>query len=135
VFELSATLRQEATAAYIGDSTYSEFHNWVKNADLPNPEDVLNGSVKFEHKPARLDRTAAVIGACQSVTLQSPDHKAQYAAKMWEFLSSMPDGAADLCLGAVEALVRGQCVANNKAAFAALSRFKPLVEAAGIRRS
>jgi hypothetical protein len=54
---------------------------------------------------------------------------------MWELLASIPDNGADLCLATVEAMVRGQCVAGNKAAMTALGRFKPLVEAAGIRRS
>lgn len=80
---LDEEMSDEFAGAFVGHGTYSEFCTYRREADLPNPEELLAGKGKFKHKPERLDRTFAVLGACAQLVAnyhQTKDKRLKQAA-------------------------------------------------------
>lgn len=70
VHGLTPAETDEFVSAFIGNKAYAEWKVWIKEQDLPDAAQLLDGKVTFTHDKARLDRTVAVLNAC--VTLVSP---------------------------------------------------------------
>lgn len=133
-YGLSASEQMLAVAAYIGPSTYNEFIRWRKDADLPDPAELLDGSAHFEHSAARLDRTAAVLTSCTAlVTPSSATKRDARVEAFWKLLRDLPDACLDLSLPSVTSLCQAK-LARGATAYKVMSRLEPVMSAAGILR-
>lgn len=134
VYDMTPSEELMAGAAYVGVSAYGDFVRWRKEADLPDPAELLDGKAHFEHTPARLDRTVAVLSACTAlVTPQSSERRKERVESLWKFMKDLPDGALDLTLPSMTALAQAQ-LANGTAAFKTMARLEPIMSAAGMLR-
>lgn len=139
VFELGSDEQRLAVDAYVGAGAGNELRTWVRNQDLPDPEAVARGAAAFQHDPARLDRSAAVLrGAvawfiAAGQQLKADEQKA-VATNLWGILGALPDSALDLALPVAVQLHKTGHVAGLKTAYKALARLQPLMEAVGIGR-
>jgi hypothetical protein len=88
IHELSETEQYAFFASFVGDGMAGEFFAWLEAQDLPNPYELLDGKVTFEHNSTRLDRTQAVLAACVSCIASEKDAKVKraWARKLWELL-------------------------------------------------
>ncbi len=125
---------EEFVGAFIGEGTAGEWFTFMKEQDMPDPADVLDGRVEFKHNKSRLDRTVAVLGAC--VTLVAPPAAAKRAARssaLWGLLEHMTDSKADLDLlvPPVHALIEAD-LHSLKDAAKTLAKVQPVLKAAGI---
>ena len=70
---------------------------WLVDADLPDPEDVLDRGWKIDDR--RIDRTVAVIDAVTAFVLgqRTVEEKVRRAAQLWPFVGRLIDaGLSDL---------------------------------------
>lgn len=136
VYDLSPAERLIACSAFIGDSAYAEFFQWLKEADLPDPEALLDGSVHFEHAAQRIDRTAAVLASCTAlVTPEGAPKRKERIDALWRILRDVPDGALDVALPSVTALCQARVAQGNATAYKMLARLEPVMTAAGLVRA
>lgn len=135
VHHLDAASTEEFVAAFIGVGPAAEFYRYLTAADLPDPTEVLDGTVKFTHDPKRLDRTSAVLAACAAVvTAKDTDKKMQKgrAEALWSILTEvMAAGATDCCVQAGVAMARAQLTQTGKKSLEALAKIQPVLAAAG----
>jgi hypothetical protein len=134
VHELALPDQESFVAAFIGYGPAAEFLTWRKNADLPDPEDVLDGRVGFKHDKRRLDRTAAVVNSCAAfVCDEDCDNRNNRAAKLWEIMAGiLDDGAPDLIVNpAMSLTMKG--MSRVPSARKALAKIEPILRSAGIR--
>lgn len=117
-------LTQEETeifvASFIGEGVSSEFFRFMEEQDLPNPADLLDGKVKWEHDKKRLDRTAAVLSSCAAlITPEQAHDRKKRAERMWDVLANITSkfpGAKDICIPPIYALISaGLHTAKNSA--------------------
>jgi hypothetical protein len=64
---LSEDDSEEFVAAFVGPAAAGELYVWLREADLPDPAELLDGRVKFEADKRRPDRTEAVLNACIAI--------------------------------------------------------------------
>lgn len=132
-FGLGEAEQRLVVQAYVGDAACAEFRQWVREADLPDPLDVIDGAVQFSHNPARLDRTAAIMSACTArvcdPNLPSRDIR---VGRVWGLLDALPDNALDVAVPLAGAMRKAGLLVGFKPAYKMLARLKPLLEAAGI---
>jgi hypothetical protein len=134
VYDMTPSEELLAGSAYVGAQVYGEFVRWRKDADLPDPADLLDGKVHFEHTPARLDRTVAVISACTAlVSPKNAEKRKERTESLWKFLRDIPDAALDLTMPGVTALAAAD-LAVGTTAFKMLARLEPIMSAAGMMR-
>lgn len=135
VYDLSGIERERAVSAFVGQAAYTEFYGWAKNADLPDPADLLDGKVTFKHNPARLDRTAAVLSGCSATV------KAEAGAKtrsprveaLWSFIHDLPESCIDITLPTSVQLVQGGLMVGSTTAYKVLAKLDPVMAVAGPR--
>jgi MoxR-like ATPase len=142
VYNLSRIEIDEAVSAFVGSGAAGQFQTWVKNNDLPDPADFLDGKVPFVHSPARLDRTAAVLTSATSLVvtnaknaqLGSPSTQlnAMRAEKLWSFHKDLANVAPDLSLGSVVSLCTARMMIGSTTAYQVLGIMEPVMTAAGI---
>lgn len=142
VYQLADREISESVAAFVGDGAAGTFHTWIRNNDLPDPLDVLDGKVPFVHDPRRLDRSAAILTAATSlVTAQSrnvragtPEHQlnAQRAETLWGVHFDLSDKAPDLSLGSVVSMVHSKLMIGSSTAYRVLAKMEPVMSAAGV---
>jgi MoxR-like ATPase len=106
VHGLTEAETDEFFAAFVGQAVATQFAAWRVALDLPDPSAVLDGTVTWTHDPKRLDRTAAVLGACTTlvVPLDAAKRKAR-AAKLWKILADVMATDKDLVVMQVRVLV------------------------------
>jgi len=134
IYGLDQMTTMQAAAAFIGTDAYKEFYAWVKAADLPDPEKLLDGQVKFTHAPARLDRTAAVLASCSALLADEnlPKRKPR-AEAMWSMLYELSDQVVSIALPSLVAMTRSkQLLTGSNMAFKTLAKFEPVMNAAGL---
>lgn len=120
-------------SAFVGAAAFGELATYRKHVDLPDPEDVLDGKVTFKHKPARLDRTMAVLTGCAAfVTSKDVKKQKERSNKLWEILGEVMDDAADITVPAARALVRAKLMQGD-AVKPVLAKIQPILAAAGVR--
>jgi len=89
----------------VGEGAATEYLSWAKNADLPNPRDVLNNGWKIDR---RLDRVHAVYASVTSLVIDQPDGAERYhmAAQAWNRLKELADhGQLDIVATHAQALI------------------------------
>src|SRR5688572_8156663 len=134
VYDLSAIERKIAVEAYIGSGAFGEFYAYAKDADLPDPAKFLDGEQPFEHQPARLDRTAALLSGCVAKVVPKDSDKREDRAKaLWKFLLSLPESAVDVSMGSVIELTQASLILGLNDAYKVLSRHDGVMDAAGMR--
>jgi hypothetical protein len=134
VYDMTPQEELLAGAAYVGVQAYGDFVRWRKDADLPDPAELLDGKAHFEHANARLDRTVAVLSACTAlVTPDSAERRKERSESLWKFMKDLPDAALDLSMPAMTALAQAK-LANGSTAFKAMARLEPVMSAAGMLR-
>jgi len=67
VHKATQTVHDDFIAAFVGSGPAREFRTYLKQADLPDPADVLDGRVKFKHNPKRIDISAAILAGCAAL--------------------------------------------------------------------
>lgn len=122
---------------FIGDGACSEFVALERTLDLPDPEEVLSGKVKFKHSDKRMDRTAAVLGSCSAYCGEVPDGEKRlaYGNAMWDLLDDVEKaGAGDLALAPLNRMFKAKIVGPKyKGSVPFLSRYASLLAAAGVQ--
>jgi hypothetical protein len=133
VHGLDGSDTEELIGAFIGIPVAAEFYQWRKNADLPNPEDVLDGKVKFEPDPKRLDIAMAVYSSCSALVCQPKcDKKTARVSKLWNLLEdTVKAERADLVVPAARALVRAR-LSGTAESRPVMKRLHPILVAAGM---
>lgn len=130
VYELSQAERQQAVAAYVGSAAYTEFYTYAQNADLPDPELLLDGKVEFVHNPSRLDRTAAVLSGCTAKVLPEGAEKREARIKaLWLLIKKLPESALDIAVPHVRQLSQANTFIGNVDAWKVLKNLGPVVDA------
>ncbi len=133
--------RDRLIAAYVGDGPTEELANWIASADLPDPEEILDGKLVFKHEAHRLDRTLA-LSSSMSATLLGDTNVARRTARadrFWEFVGHMADAAAtDLVMPGVGAVMKAEAsnaelrISSGKSGNAAIAKIAPHMRQAGI---
>ncbi len=135
VYDLTPIEREMACAAFVGSGAFGEFFAWRKEADLPDPEALLDGQATFKHTPARLDRTAAVLTACTAiVTPENAKSRKERTARLWHLIRGMTADATDVCLPSVIALCNARLMSASEEAYHVLANIEPVMSAAGITK-
>jgi MoxR-like ATPase len=135
VHGLTEAERDEYVSAFIGAAVASEFFQFVQEADLPDPAQILDGKEKFTHSAKRLDRTAAVLNAC--VALITPQTAAKRDARveaLWVLLADLmkDKSVIDLLVPPAYSLVKAG-LHTKKGGTNVLATIQPLLKAAGIK--
>jgi len=131
IHNLTETETYDFLGGFVGQAWVGEFHRWRVDADLPDPADVLDGRVKFEHSAARPDRTIAVLASCAALVAPKTAQNRQARADVaWQIVAQVADTAIDLAAPAARAL----CAALlfTPASTKVLVRFQGLFKAAGV---
>lgn len=132
VYDMTPEEELLAGSAYVGNQAYGDFVRWRKDADLPDPAELLDGKAHFEHAAARLDRTVAVLSSCTALVVPaSAEKRKERVEALWKFMRDIPDAALDLTMPAMTSLA-SQSLANSTTAFKAMSRLEPVMSAAGM---
>jgi MoxR-like ATPase len=119
-------------ASFVGTGPASELSTYRRKADLPNPADVLDGKVKFEHSPKRLDRTVAVLSGCAAlVTSPSAEKRDARAGALWKLMAPIVADAADVVVPACRAMVKAKLHALQESR-PVLLKLQPILQAAGV---
>lgn len=132
VHGLSESDTDALMGAFVGVAWVSEFRAWTAMQDLPNPEDVLDGTVKFQHDERRLDRTLATLGACVALVVpEKAVKRVERATALWNILGAIVKKDADITVSAARTLLQARLVAGKASEFA-LAELHPILVAAGV---
>ncbi len=132
VHGLSEQDGEELLTAFVGHGAAGEFITWRHQVDLPDPEEVLDGKVKFTFDEKRLDRSLAVYSSCAAVVApkDAPKRK-ERAEACWKLLAEAAGTAMDVAVPAAQVLVRAQ-LAISPAARPLLAKLEPFLRLAGV---
>lgn len=132
VHGLSETDGEELLLAFIGKGAGDEFVTWRTAVDLPDPEEVLDGKVKFTFDERRLDRSLAVYSSCAALVVpkDAPKRKERTEA-LWKLLGEAAGTAMDITVPAGTALARANLL-GSPAARPVLGKLEPFLRLAGI---
>lgn len=87
-------------ASNVGEAAALEWHEWFRLSDLPDPEDLLSGSVEL---PKRGDRLLAALGGLvAAASINRPDRESRIN-KAWDILSYC---RPDITLSAAQSLLK-----------------------------
>lgn len=120
-------------ASFVGSGPIVEFRAWARMADLPNPADVLDGTVSFTHDHRRADRTQALLLGCAAlVAPTNAKDRDLRGAQFWRIVEHVIDAnAGDLAVPAAGAALQANVA--RRTALTVLAKIQPLLDAAGIR--
>lgn len=92
----------EVARGCVGEGPGIEFVNWIRDLDLPDPEEVLANPKSFK-LPKRGDQQYAVLSAIAHATISNLNPKRYIAA--WEVMAiAAEEGAVDVACGAAKSL-------------------------------
>jgi MoxR-like ATPase len=132
VHSLDEVASEMLVSAFVGSGPASELSTYKRQADLPNPADVLDGKAEFKHSPKRLDRTVAVLSSCAALVAPTNAEKRDpRAGTLWKIMGPIAADAADVVVPACRALVRAKLHTLGEAR-AVLLKLQPVLQAAGI---
>jgi hypothetical protein len=103
----SEELADMLTEGAIGPGVTSEFASWRREADLPDPEDVITAPEQWEPCQGRADRTLAVLLSVVGAVTGKPTDQ-RYRASAVCLVSAAQSGQAGV------ALVAGRHLMQNK---------------------
>lgn len=134
IFDLTPREIQESVDAFVGSGAATELHTWIRNADLPRAQDILDGTATFEHNPARLDRTAAVATACTGLLIDAkdPEQQKEWAKNLWTVYGGIAPTAPDLILHSVSVMIKNRLNAGHRESYKVLAEMEPILSAAGV---
>lgn len=134
IYDLTDEEAQDSIRAFVGTGPATELYSWRRNADLPDPRQLLTKQIKFAHNPARLDRTAAVLTACTAMVLseKDPAAKTSMAGALWGIHGDIMVTAPDIAMGSVVQLCQQKLMIGNPDAYKVLAKMEPVLSAAGI---
>jgi len=122
---------EEMLAAFVGVGPAAELIQYQTAADLPDPCDVLDEKVTFNHDPKRLDRTTAVLSACAAIIApEKAPRRKERAEVLWRYIEAVSKDAADVTVQAAGVLSTKGFI-TGKSAYAALAKLQPILAAAG----
>lgn len=125
----------EFVTAFVGEGVGHEFVSWHNTADLPDPEDVLDGKVKFEANPRRLDITNAVLSACTMlVTPANAPKRMERAQKLYEIMKPIVKSQPDLCIIPTRNLVQARLAQISDDAIDVMAEMQPVLQLAKSHR-
>jgi MoxR-like ATPase len=95
---LTVDERDSLLCAYLGNATAIEFAGWLREADLPDECDLLDGKVDWLPSVYRPDRTHTVLALCTRAMLGTTDAALQTARarKLWTLLHVTATDAPDV---------------------------------------
>lgn len=132
IHKLTAEERSLMVEGFIGQGALTEFLKWVHTMDLPDPYDVLDGRVSWDHDPSRLDRSQAVMSSLTAVMIKSeakdPKHEKRLL-RLWQIFDQCP--ADDVTAISMKPLSRAR-LTTHPAAMPVLARLRPMMKAAGL---
>lgn len=135
VYGLDDVTREEFVSGFVGTAVAAEFANYVRESDLPDPEELLDGKTPWTHDTRRLDLTMAVLGSCAAL-VQNKDapKRAARAAALWSIMAPICKEDADVVVPAGRVLCKAK-LASFPEAKAVLAKIQPMLKAAGINAS
>lgn len=141
LFGVAAEVRQALVRAYIGEAAAKGFAAYLKDLDLPNPSDLLDGKVTFKADPRRLDRTMAVYNSCCALVVRNFSDKAPGAKTLadsrlkafGELLVTTSGTARDTLMPVARVLSKQGALMAHPAMGKVLDLIGPLQKAAGLR--
>lgn len=132
VHGLSDVDGEEFIAAFIGVAAAAELAAYVREADLPDPEELLDGKVKWTPNERRLDLTMAVLGSCAAL-VQNKDapRRKERSAVLWTLLAGIIKDAPDVVVPAARVLCKAGLSTVTEAR-PVLAKVQPILKGAGI---
>lgn len=129
----AAMLAERFVGMFVGEGPTSEFGAWIETVDLPDPELVVDGKIKFKHDPERLDRTLAVLTSSTAfITPKQTKRRNERADVVWRIMNDVLKDAPDLTVNSTWALIKAG-LHVRKSAKDVLVELSPTLEKAGIR--
>jgi hypothetical protein len=123
-----------AVAGCVGPGNATELLAWLKDADLPDPEEILKAPEKFK-MPQRSDRQFAVLASVAAAVVSNATPERWMA--VWKLLAKAVDGnAKDVAAAATVSLLRLAAKRTDLPLPTAEAKaFIPLLKAAGMMAS
>ncbi len=119
-------------SAFVGFPWVSEFRTWEASIDLPNPGDLLDGKVKFEHSELRLDTTLVVLGSCTALVLpEKATRRRDRVQALWQLLDTLGKSAPEVVMPAARQLIKHKLLGKEYGSLEALRHLHPVLKAAG----
>lgn len=133
IHQLDEVEQDELIGGFVGQGPATELQAYARRADLPDPADLLDGKVVWQHDPDRLDRTYAVLAGCGALIGATADVALQKerARVLWGLLGPIVEQAADLTVPCIAALTRAR-QAMLPEATPVLIRANPALRAANV---
>jgi hypothetical protein len=134
VHKLPEIARDVFMASFVGEGWVSEFNAWLGALDLPDPLEVLDGKVQWQHDERRIDRTTAVLSECAALLAdpKCPQRKVR-AARLWSLIDTVPEVATDSVIPVAMSLVGcGLGGLSLAASIKPLARMQPALQVAGV---
>ena len=105
--------RDALVAAFVGIDKATAFAAWLRDADLPDAADLLDGKVQWAPSPYRPDRTQCILDLCAGeIAKGDAGAKVSRARVLWKLLSDLCNaGTPDLGLSAIKVLSLDTAVA------------------------
>ena len=102
---LTVDERDSLLSAYLGDATAVEFTAWLRDTDLPDPAQVLDGFEQWVVKTHRPDRTLAFLTSATTLVIRTDDvqTRTERARVLWNILAKSVD-TPDLAMQSVTRL-------------------------------
>lgn len=130
VHSLGAVETEMLVAGCVGDGAMAEFIAYEKDADLPNPEELLDQKVKWE-PDKRLDRTLAVLSSCAALVAPKDSAKRHARAEvLWGLMNEVGKDAPDVALPSMRTLVKAK-LSGSKIAKTAMLKLAPVFAKTG----
>lgn len=126
-------IETQLIAAFVGDAIAGELYTYLRDEDLPDPADILDGKIDFKHDKKRLDRSFAILAACTALVVPDNAKKRNERGKhLWEIITKIAkDGAKDVVFGAAQRLAKSGHLSHIEAR-PALALLQGVMEAAKI---
>jgi MoxR-like ATPase len=116
-------------SGFVGEGATRELLVFQAQMDLPDPADVLDGKVQWEHDDSRLDRSMAVLNSIVSLAVGSDTNRATRLPRLWSIIDKTP--ADDIIAMSIKPLSRAR-LTTHPSAVPVLARIRPMLKAAGI---
>lgn len=88
----------------LGPGIAKEFKAFEAYADLPDPQELIDGKAEFKHNKSRLDRTVAVLSTL--ATYATTTHTV--VPKVWTLIENISKNSLDLAIPAVRVLMKAE---------------------------
>ena len=112
----------------VGQGASQQFITWVKEMELPDPEELLKDPAKFKVYPDRTDKTFAVLNSVVAAAIRNLTPERWKAG--WEILSkAAKNNAVDIAGAAAGALARAREGKNLPLIAELIEPFHPILNA------